>query len=95
MLVGIFAIASGFRSFDVIEYWFQSQVQAKYMVWARNGVYITINLLKVWMIQMQAPLVVFVVILSLEQVLTAIGLICAYHWQGNRIDSERIISDLG
>ncbi|NEO86535.1 MAG: flippase [Spirulina sp. SIO3F2] len=90
LLVGIFAIASGFRSFDVIEYWFQSQVQAKYMVWARNAVYITINVLKVWMIQMQAPLIVFVGILSLEQIFTALGLICAYHWQGNRIWRWRV-----
>lgn len=85
LLVGIFAIASAFRCFDVIEYWFQSQVQSKYMVWAKNLVYIAINGLKIWMIQMQAPLLVFVVILSLEQILTAIGLIVVYHLQGNSI----------
>ncbi|MGB0562739.1 MAG: flippase [Spirulinaceae cyanobacterium] len=90
LLVGIFAIATGFRSFDVIEYWFQSQVQSKYMVWARNLVYITINLLKVVMIQLQAPLLVFVIILALEQIFTAIGMICAYQWQGNRIQKWRM-----
>lgn len=85
LFVGIFAIASGFRAFDVIEYWFQSQVRSKYIVWARNGVYITINVLKIVMIQRQASLFAFVVILALEQIFTSIGMIVVYQLQGYKI----------
>jgi PST family polysaccharide transporter len=85
LFVGIVAIASGFRAFDVIEYWFQSQVRSKYIVWARNGVYITINVLKIVMIQLQASLLAFVVILALEQIFTSVGMIMVYQLQGYKI----------
>ncbi len=90
MLIGIFALASSFRAMDVVEYWFQSQIASKYVVWTRNAVYLTITLFKVVMIQAQAPLMAFIIILSLEQVFTGIGLAIAYQRSGERLQQWRL-----
>ncbi|MBD2577606.1 flippase [Oscillatoria sp. FACHB-1406] len=80
--VAIFAIASALTAFGVIEFWFQSQVEAKYIVWPRNIAYICTNVLKVILIQIKAPLVAFVVALFLEQALAYFGMVIAYHLRG-------------
>lgn len=90
MLIGIFALASSFRAMDVVEYWFQSQIASKYVVWTRNAVYLTITLFKVVMIQAQAPLMAFIIILSLEQVFTGVGLAIAYQRSGEPLQQWRI-----
>jgi PST family polysaccharide transporter len=76
--VGIIAAATIFQSIDVIDFWFQSQIQSKYTVWARNIAFILIALLRVMLIQMHAPLIAFVFASSLEIVLAAIGLLVTY-----------------
>ncbi|MEA5468557.1 flippase, partial [Spirulina sp. 06S082] len=94
LFVGIFAIGNSFsRSMEVIDYWFQSQVQSKYVVVAKNIVYIIINVAKIIAIQLQAPLLVFIVILSIEQVLTAIGLAVVYQFSGSLIKAWRFSRD--
>ncbi|MBP0017664.1 MAG: flippase [Cyanobacteria bacterium SBLK] len=90
MLIGIFSLAmSCSRSMEIVEYWFQSQVQSKYVVVGKNIVYITINIIKVIAIQLQAPVSVFVLILSLEQILNAIGLVIVYQFSGSLIKAWR------
>ncbi|MEM9540535.1 MAG: flippase [Cyanobacteria bacterium P01_E01_bin.42] len=94
LLVGIFSLASSFsRGTEMIEYWFQSQVQSKYVVWAKNIIYIAINLTKVFAIQQQASLFVFVLIISVEQVLTAIGLAIVYQITGSKLSAWRFSLD--
>ncbi len=82
ILVAIIAIGMIFRSFDVIELWFQSQVQSKYIIWAKTSGYLLINLIKVTAIKNQAPLIIFAIIWSGEFALAALGLIIIYQWQG-------------
>lgn len=79
-IVGIIAVATVFQSFDVIDFWFQSQVQSKYSVWARNIVFILVALIRVVLIQMHAPLIAFVLAVSIEIILGAIGLLVAYRF---------------
>ena len=94
LFLGTFSLASSCsRSMEVVEYWFQSQVQSKYVVWAKNFVYITINLTKIIAIQQQAPLLVFIIIISLEQVLTAIGLAIVYQFSGSLLQAWRFSRD--
>ncbi|MEA5421254.1 flippase [Spirulina sp. CCNP1310] len=90
ILVGIYALGSAFRAMDVVEYWFQSQIASKYVVWTRNAVYLTITLLKVVMIQTGAPLIAFMIILALEQALTGIGLAIAYQRSGEGLQQWRL-----
>lgn len=39
VMVIILSVGFIFQSFDVIDYWFQSQVQSKYIVYAKNGAF--------------------------------------------------------
>jgi O-antigen/teichoic acid export membrane protein len=77
--VAIFALGAVLNSFSVIEGWFQSQIEVKYVVWVRNAAYIFINIVKVILIQIGASLVAFVAALVFEQALAYVGMIFAYH----------------
>lgn len=84
-LVAIIGIGTVFQAFNVIEFWFHSQVQAKYAVLAKNAAFLLCSLGKVVLILVGAPLVAFAWIASAEVMLGMSGLILAYHVRGNRI----------
>ncbi|MDH6099437.1 flippase [Anabaenopsis sp. FSS-46] len=84
-LVAILATAGILRAFDGIDFWFQSQVQSKYTVVARNTAFIIIALVKVVLIKMQAPLVAFAWATLGEVALGTAGLIIAYRFKGYSI----------
>jgi polysaccharide transporter, PST family len=88
-IVAIMAAATVFQSFDTIDFWFQSQVQSKYTVVVKNAVFIIVSLLKVALITTKASLISFVWVGLLEVVLSAIGLISVYQFQGLSIFSWR------
>ncbi|MEH2434725.1 MAG: flippase [Nostoc sp.] len=81
-LVVILATAGIFQAFDTINFWFQSQVQSKYTVLARNIAFILITLLKVTLIVMQAPLIAFAWVNLAEIALAALSLIIVYRIKG-------------
>lgn len=81
-LVAILASAQIFRAFEAIDLWFQSQVQAKYTVIAKNLAFLTLAIVKVILIYVQAPLLLFAVATLAEAVVAAIGLFVAYQIQG-------------
>lgn len=89
-LVGIVATGAIMQSFDIIDYWFQSQVQSKYSVWARNAAYVVMNGVKILLIQMKAPLVAFAIAMVVEYILSAIGMLIAYRLTGNFIKAWHI-----
>lgn len=84
-LVGIFAAGLVFQAFDVIRFWFESQVQSKYVVYARNSAFCLIVSVKVGLILIQAPLIAFAWAGILEIILSAIGFLVAYRMNGHRI----------
>ncbi|MGD2182799.1 flippase [Lusitaniella coriacea] len=88
--VAFFSLGSVVSSFGIIEFWFQSQVEAKYVVWARNSAYIFINIVKVTLIQLKAPLIAFVIALVLEQALAYIGMVFVYQWRGNLLRAWKV-----
>jgi O-antigen/teichoic acid export membrane protein len=78
-LLGI--LASGiliFQAADVIDLWFQSQVDSKRTIRARLIVYLAISLLKVICILMHAPLTAFALIFSIDLLCSAISLLWVY-----------------
>lgn len=83
----IFILSAGmvFQSFDVIDYWFQSQVQSKYTVYAKNAAFFIVSTLKIISILLEASIIVFVLITSVEMIISAFGLILMYRARGNRI----------
>lgn len=84
-LVGIIAAGTTLQSFDVIDYWFQSQIQAKYSVLARNIAYILMNFVKILLIQLKAPLIAFAIIMVAEYALCALAMVIIYQFNGNFI----------
>jgi polysaccharide transporter, PST family len=77
-LTAIIAFGSLFQAFDVIDFWFQSQVQSKYVVYARNAVFLFTAILKVLLIQTNASIISFAYVSSVEFILGGVGLIFAY-----------------
>ena len=84
-------IASGliFQSFDTISFWFQSQVQIKYVVYAKNGAFILIALAKVGLILSHASLIAFAWAALAEIILGAVGLTLAYGANGHIVRAWR------
>lgn len=85
LVVWLVAILSGagiFQAFGVIDLWFQSKVQSKYTVLAKNTAFIITTLLKVTLITIQAPLIAFAWVMLAEIGLSAVGLAIAYEVKG-------------
>lgn len=79
-LVGICAAGFIFQSLNVIDFFFQAKVQAKYAVFAANGAFALMTLLKIALLLTSAPLIAFAWAGLGEVVLTAIFLVVAYRF---------------
>jgi PST family polysaccharide transporter len=88
-LVGILAAGTLFNAFNAIEFWFQSQVQSKYTVFARNSAYVFMCAVRLVLIQLKASLIDFAWARLAEMALGALGLVVAYRLQGNPIQAWR------
>jgi O-antigen/teichoic acid export membrane protein len=84
-MVGIIALSMTFNSFEVIDFWFQSQVQSKHTVLAKNLALALSCVVKISLINSQAPLIAFAAVYAGEFALVAIGMVTVYHLQGNFI----------
>ncbi|MFM6265902.1 MAG: flippase, partial [Dolichospermum sp.] len=73
-LVAILSSVGIFQAFDTIDLWFQSQVQSKYTVIAKNTAFVITALVKVALISFHAPLIAFAWAALGEVSLGAIGL---------------------
>lgn len=85
ILVSILSLGLIFKAADVIKYWFESQVQSKYVVWLGNGVFLLVALLKIGLILANAPLVAFAWVTLFEAVLVSVGLFFLYAHRGNLV----------
>jgi O-antigen/teichoic acid export membrane protein len=89
-LVGIIAASTIFQSFETINFWFQSQVQSKYTVVAKNSVSLLIAGLRIAMIQLQAPLIAFAWVRLGEVALSGVALVLIYQSKGNDFKLWRV-----
>ncbi len=76
----IFIIAGGllFQSFNVIDFYFQSKVLSKYVAFAQFLQVIISSLIKLTLIFLKVPLLWFAVVLLLDSLVLATGLITMY-----------------
>lgn len=81
-LVAILSSVGIFQAFDTIDLWFQSQVQSKYTVIAKNTAFVITALVKVALISFHAPLIAFAWAGLGEVSLGTIGLIISYRVRG-------------
>jgi polysaccharide transporter, PST family len=86
-VAAVLALGMLFQSLDPIDFWFQSQVQARYVVMARNGAFLTLAAVKVLLIVNGAPLLAFAWAATGEAALAAVGLTVVYHRRGLRLFS--------
>ena len=88
-LVWIIAAGTLFQAFNIIDFWFYSQVTAKYAVFARNAAFLVCSLLKVLLILSGASLVAFAWVSLAEVAIGAAGVVVAYRARGSRFGSWR------
>jgi O-antigen/teichoic acid export membrane protein len=87
------ALAGGmliFQAVDVIDLWFQSEVQSRYVVMARGAAFFCSAGLKVGLIMAEASLVAFALANALELALGAVGLMIVYRLNGQFISRWRV-----
>ncbi|MEH2290359.1 flippase [Nostoc sp.] len=84
-LVIILGIVGVFRASDTIELWFQSQMQSKYTVIAKNTAFLLNTIIKITLILTKAPLLAFALITLAEFAMSAIGLLIVYQVKGSSL----------
>ncbi len=89
LLVSILSLSLIFQPFDTIDCFFQSQVQSKVTVWAKNAAFLVFAGIKVSLIYAKAPLWAFAAAYSGEIALGAAALVFGYGLSGGRIFAWR------
>jgi PST family polysaccharide transporter len=81
LLVSILSIGVLFQGFDTIDSYFQSQVQSRLTVIAKNSAFLLMTVARVMLIRGHAPVWAFGGAVVGEQALGAVGLVIAYRWK--------------
>jgi O-antigen/teichoic acid export membrane protein len=84
-LILIISLSSFFQTFNVIDYYFRSTVKAKYSVYVLLSSVVLISIIKLMLIIIKAPIILFVVAYSIEFIFNAIGYFIVYHKQKLKI----------
>ena len=84
-LVALLAFTSLFKSFNVIDAYFQSQVQSKHVVHVQNICLIISALIKIGILLLKLPLLYIVLALFFDALILAIGLIIVYQSKAGNI----------
>lgn len=78
ILVSIIGLSLIFQSFDSIDFWYQSQVNSKYTVLAKSASFLICAIIKLYLVSISAPLITFAIVIAIEALLAASGLITIY-----------------
>jgi O-antigen/teichoic acid export membrane protein len=84
-LVGITAAGMIFQALDPIDYWFQSQVQSKFSIYARNSAFLIVSVAKVYLILTGASLVAFAWAGLAEITIGSAGIVVSYQIRGHNL----------
>jgi O-antigen/teichoic acid export membrane protein len=98
-IIFILAFASFFKSFNVIDSYFQSQVSSKYVVQVQNVCVVLSAIVKIFLVVFQLPLIYFALALAFDSFILALGLVYMYHkrgflmlnWTFNRSRAENLL----
>lgn len=85
LITAFFALGLMFSSLDVIDFWFQSRIQAKPIALARSSAFVASSILKIVLVLYAASLVALAAATVAETVLAAVGLAIAYRLTGQEI----------
>lgn len=81
----ILSFAAFFKSFNVIDSYFQSQVASKYVVKVQNVCVVLSAVVKVLLVVFKMPLIYFAASLTFDSASLAVGLIYMYHQRGQSL----------
>ncbi len=82
LIIVLLSFASFFKSFNVIDSYFQSQVQSKYVVQVQNACVILSAGVKLLLVYFQLPLWYFAAALTFDAFILAAGLLWMYYKRG-------------
>ena len=74
-----------FQSSEVIELWFQSQIQSKYAVFGKGFSFLAVSAIKIWLILIQADLIAFAWVYLTEYAVTAVILVLVFRKSDNSL----------
>lgn len=77
-LIIIIAIAEIFKSFEIINNFYQSKVQSKYTVYSQLIINLVVSAMKIGLVLVHAPLIWFALIIVVGTFMNAVGLIVTY-----------------
>jgi O-antigen/teichoic acid export membrane protein len=81
LLIFIIALSALFQPLSVIDFYFQSRVISRYVVYCQIASLIVSSLIKLFLIWIKAPLLYFAVVSLIESIILAAGLVVAYFGQ--------------
>jgi len=81
LMITIITLSIFFQSFNVIDCYFQSQVQSKYVVIVQFIQLLITSLIKIFLIINKATLIWFAIVFLIDQALLAILLLSIYRWK--------------
>jgi len=100
-MVAILGLSIVFKSTEVVNFWFESQVKSKYAVWVENSIFMAISLVKMIMLWQQVPLLAFIWVMLVESIAVGIVLLFVYakvvlnplNWQATKIRIKSLLHD--
>lgn len=102
ILILLISAGTIFQSFDVIDYWFQSQLKSKYTVYAKNTSFIIISALRVIFILSNFSIIFFAFAILVENIFGGLFLVLSYKyfgkekifkWKPEFLSSRKILKD--
>ncbi|MBN2078872.1 MAG: flippase [Spirochaetes bacterium] len=87
LLIFISSLSYLFGSFDVIDLYFQSQIQSKYGVIANNTAFLMASSVRIAMILLEAPLIAFAIAAVAEVFTAQVGMVIMFRRTGHSIFS--------
>jgi O-antigen/teichoic acid export membrane protein len=87
----VIILAAGFiiQAFIAIEFWFESQMQWKFRVFAKTSAFLLLSIVKIGLILMKAPLIAFAWAGLADTTLGSVGLLLVYRLRGYSIRAWR------
>ncbi|MDB5321806.1 MAG: Polysaccharide transporter, family [Phycisphaerales bacterium] len=101
VLVAIVSLAFALDAFETIEFYFQSQVAAKYSVWARNVALVMMSTTRIVLVKIDAPLVAYAWTQVGESLIACVALMVLNRrfgvpisrWKPNGAVARRLLAD--
>ena len=89
-MVAVIALTTVFQAPEVFDFWFQSRLEARYSVMAKNASFVLVSAFKVALILKQAPVMAFAFAWFAEFALTSLALVLVFMGTGNPLGAMRV-----